>query len=88
LIKSKKSVHISINPDIHTAFKLQCIHRSLSMQEVFAAFADRVGVESNDMMRFLDQIVKDKQHKFVKKYTKSDVEAIYNMLEEEDPLKE
>ena len=58
------------------------------MQEVFAAFADRVGVESNDMMRFLDQIVKDKQHKFVKKYTKSDVEAIYNMLEEEDPLKE
>lgn len=88
MIKGKKSIHISINADIHSAFKIQCVLRGLSMQEVFAAFADRVGIESNDMMRFLDQIVKDKQSKFVKKYTKTDVEAIFNMLEDEDPLKD
>lgn len=58
------------------------------MQEVFAAFAERVGIESNDMLRFLDQIVKEKQIKYKKSYTKSDVEAIFNMLEDEDPLKD
>ena len=88
MIKSKKSIHINVDSDIHSAFKLQCVKRELSMQEVFAAFADRVGVESNDMMRFLDQVVKDKQNKYRRQYTKSDVEAIFNMLEDEDPLKD
>ena len=50
-------------------------------------FADRVASESNDVIRMLDQIVKDKQVKAVKKYTKTDVDAIYSMLEENDPLK-
>ena len=48
---------------------------------------DRVASESNDVIRMLDQIVKDKQVKAVKKYTKTDVDAIYSMLEENDPLK-
>jgi hypothetical protein len=36
----------------------------------------------------MDQLVKDKQVKAVKKYTKTDVDDIYAMLEEHDPLKE
>ena len=59
------------------------------MQEVFQAFAERVGVESNDMVRLLDQLVKDKRVKRIKKaYTKTDVDAIFSLLEEEDPLKD
>jgi hypothetical protein len=58
------------------------------MQEVFEEFASRVGQESNDVMRILDQLVRDKQVKSVKKYTKSDVDAIFSMLEDEDPLKD
>ena len=78
-----------MDPEIHANFKVQCVQRGLSMQEVFQAFAERVGVESNDMVRLLDQLVKDKRVKRIKKaYTKTDVDAIFSLLEEEDPLKD
>ena len=55
------------------------------MQEVFAAFAKRVGLESNDMVRFLDQIANDKSVKTIKKkYTNSDIDAIFSMIEQDE----
>jgi len=86
MIRSKKSIHINVDPEVHASFRIQCFHRGLSMQEVFATFAERVGIESNDMIRFLDQIANDKKVKAVKRYTKSDTDAIYAMLESEDPF--
>ena len=88
MIKSKKSIHINVNADDHALFKIQCVKRDISMQEVFAAFANRVGLESTDMMRFLDQIANDKSVKAIKKkYTKSDMDAIFAIIEEEDTSK-
>ena len=60
MLKNKKSIHINVDADDHSHFKVQCVKRDLSMQEVFAAFARRVGMESSDMMRFLDQIATSK----------------------------
>ena len=57
------------------------------MQEVFEEFAFRVSNESNDVIRIMDQLVKDKQIKIVKKYAKTDIDSIYNLLEEENPLR-
>ena len=74
--------------DVHSDFRIQCFKKGLSMQEVLNEFAKRVGQESNDVLRIMDQLVKDKQVKAVKKYTKTDVDDIYAMLEEHDPLKE
>jgi len=83
MIKNKKSIHINVDPDDHALFKIQCVKRDLSMQEVFAAFAKRVGLESTDMIRFLDQIANDKSVKAIKKkYTRSDVDAIFSMIEQ------
>ncbi len=87
MIKSKKSLHINMTPSIHAEFRVQCLRRGLSMQEVIEEFANRVANESNDVLRIMDQLVKDKQIKAVKKYTKTDVESIYDLLEEEDPHK-
>lgn len=85
MIKNKKSIHINVNPEDHALFKLQCVKRDLSMQEVFAAFAQRVGLESTDMIRFLDQIANDKSKRAIKKkYTKSDMDAIFSMIEDSD----
>ena len=72
--------------DVHSEFKIQCTRRDLSMQEVIEAFASRVAAESNDMMRLLEQIKKDKQIKDVKRYTKSDADSLYAMLESNNPL--
>jgi hypothetical protein len=87
-MKLKKSLHINMTKDIHTDFKIQCMKRDLSMQEVIEAFAERVASESNDMMRLLEQVKKDKQIKDVKRYTKSDAESLYALLETNDPFGE
>lgn len=85
MIKNKKSIHINVNPEDHAAFKIQCVKRDLSMQQVFAAFANRVGLESTDMIRFLDQIANEKHVKAIKKkYTNSDIDAIFTMIEEDN----
>ena len=84
MIKNKKSIHINVDPEDHAAFKIQCVKRDLSMQQVFAAFARRVGLESSDMIRFLDQIANEKNVKVIKKkYAKSDIDAIFNMIEQD-----
>ena len=87
MINSKKSLHISLKTDTHVGFKMQCVQRGLSMQEVFEELASRISNESNDVIRIMDQLVKDKQVKSVKKYSKTDIDSIFNLLEEEDPLK-
>tara|TARA_B100000282_G_C31667163_1_gene460408 strand:- start:685 stop:876 length:192 start_codon:yes stop_codon:yes gene_type:complete len=58
------------------------------MQEVIEAFASRVAAESNDMIRLLEQIKKDKQIKDVKRYTKSDADSLYAILESQNPFGE
>jgi len=85
VLKNKKSIHINIDPDDHSSFKVQCVKRDLSMQEVFAAFAKRVGIESADMMRFLDQIANDKSvNSIKKKYTKTDIDSIFSIIQEDN----
>ena len=85
MIKNKKSIHININAEDHANFKIQCVKRDLSMQEVFAAFAHRVGMEGADMLRLLDRIALDKNVKSAKKtYTKNDIETIFSMIEDDN----
>jgi hypothetical protein len=85
-MKLKKSLHINMTKDVHTDFKIQCMKKDLSMQEVIESFAVRVAAESNDMMRLLEQIKKDKQIKDVKRYTKSDADALFAVLESNNPF--
>ena len=87
-MKLKKSLHINMTKDVHSEFKIQCMRRDLSMQEVIEAFASRVAAESNDMIRLLEQIKKDKQIKDVKRYTKSDADSLFAILESNNPFGE
>ena len=80
----KKSVHFSLTKDSHTAFKMACAARGLSMQEVVEAFAERIEIEDNKMIKFLDAVVEAKKHKVKKSFSKSDVEDIFSMIEDED----
>ena len=75
----KKSVHFNLTKDSHTALKIACAARGLSMQEVVEAFAKRIEIEDNKIMKFLDDIVEAK-----KNFSKSDVDSIFSMIEDED----
>ena len=80
----KKSVHFSLTKDSHTALKMACAARSLSMQEVIEAFAKRIEIEDNKILKFLDDVVEEKKQRSNKSFSKSDVESIFNMIEDED----
>ncbi len=85
MIKNKKSIHINVDADDHANFKVQCVKRDLSMQEVFAAFAHRIAIEGNDMIKFLDKIALDKNVKRAKKsYSKNDIDTIFSLIEDEN----
>ena len=89
MIKNKKSIHINIDAEDHANFKIQCVKRDLSMQEVFAAFAHRVGLEGADMIRLLDRIALNKNVSKAKKtYSKQDVETIFSMIEDDNSLED
>ena len=84
---NKKSVHFNISKDAHAAFRIACFERSLSMQEVFEEFVQRILAESPQMIKLLDQVAENKKMKSTKKFSKEDVNSIFDLLENEDPFK-
>ena len=89
MIKNKKSIHINLDAEDHANFKMQCVKRDLSMQEVFAAFAHRVCVEGADMLRLLDKIALNKNVSKAKKtYSSQDFDTIFSMIEDENTVEE
>ena len=54
------------------------------MQETIEAFAKRLEIEDSKMLKFLDEVVEEKKQKSNKVFSKTDVESIFNMIEDED----
>ena len=84
---NKKSVHFNISKDAHAAFRIACFERSLSMQEVFEEFVQQVLAEHPHMLSLLDQVSENKKNKTAKKFSKQDVESIFDLLEGNSPIK-
>jgi len=88
IINAKKSVHFNISKDAHAAFRVACFNRHLSMQEVIEEFVQKILAENPVILKFLDEVLENKKNKSEKKLSKLDVETIFNLLEDEDPLKD
>ena len=56
------------------------------MQEVVEEFVQRVLAENPHIIKLLDEVAENKKHKAQKKFSKSDVESIFSILEDEDPF--
>ena len=79
----KKSVHFNLSKDAHAAFRIACFERSLSMQEVVEEFVQRVLAGNAQILKLLDEVAENKKHKTEKRFSKSDVESIVDLLEED-----
>lgn len=84
----KKSVHFNISKDAHAAFRIACFERSLSMQEVVEEFVQRILTENLQVIKLLDEVAENKKHKTKRRFSKTDVSSIFDMLENNDPLGE
>jgi len=83
---TKKSVHFNLSKNAHAAFRIACFERSLSMQEVVEEFVQRILADNPQIIKLLDEVAENKKHKTQKKFSKSDVESIFSLLEDEDPF--
>ena len=84
---TKKSVHFNLSKDAHAAFRIACFERGLSMQEVVEEFVQRINSEHPDIIKLLDEVSENKKNKTQKKFSKQDVDSIFNILEDENPFK-
>ena len=84
----KKSVHFNLSKDAHAAFRIACFERGLSMQEVVEEFVQRILAENPHVISLLNDVTENKKNKAQKKFSKSDVESIFSILEDEDPFKQ
>lgn len=85
---NKKSVHFNISKDAHAAFRIACFQRQLSMQEVFEEFVQYILAEDPKIIRMLDQLSDDKKNKVEKKFSKQDVESIFDLIENNNRIKD
>ena len=85
---NKKSVHFNISKDAHAAFRIACFQRQLSMQEVFEDFVQYILAEDPKIIRMLDQLSDDKKNKVEKKFSKQDVESIFDLIENNNRIKD
>ncbi len=83
----KKSVHFNLSKNAHSAFRIACFERSLSMQEVVEEFVQRILAGNPQILKLLDEVAENKKQKTEKTFSKSDVESIFDLLEEDDPTK-
>lgn len=83
----RRAVHFKILPDTHAAFRVLCVRRGLSMQEIFEEFAQRVVISDPAATKIIDDLVIAKKENYYKKLSTTDAESIYTMLEDDSPLR-
>jgi len=83
----KKSIHINLNKDTHTEFRMALFKRELSMQEVFEFLAVKIVDGDETLTKFLDEIEYNKKNRvFEKKVNSTDAESIFDAINQENPL--
>tara|TARA_B100000131_G_scaffold209133_1_gene201134 strand:+ start:132 stop:413 length:282 start_codon:yes stop_codon:yes gene_type:complete len=85
----KKSIHINLNKDTHSEFRIKLFKRGLSMQEVFEHLACLIVDDNNYLNSCLDKLEYNKKNRVPnKKFNSTDVESIFDVIEQQNPLEE
>jgi len=86
--QDSKSVHINLSITTHGEFRAILVKKGLSMQEVFERLASEIVDDNNYLLKMLDDIAVKKKNKELKKFSKTDTESIFDMIERDSPLGE
>tara|TARA_Y100000310_G_scaffold91181_1_gene88503 strand:+ start:19691 stop:19984 length:294 start_codon:yes stop_codon:yes gene_type:complete len=85
----KKSVHIKLNSDTHSGFRISLFEKKLSMQETFEEFASRVSQKDPVAMKIIDELVDKKRKGRVRKAVEhSDASSLFDIIESQSPLRD
>jgi len=87
LIK-KKSVHFNLLTETHAEFRVIAFRKKLSMQEIVEGLISKLANGDPALVKIIDQIAKDKYNKELRKVVGTDAESIFEVIENQDPLRE
>ena len=85
-LQRRKTIHFTILTDSHAALRIACFKNRLSMQEVFEEFAQRIAAEDPDVLEMLNDIAIKKRNKEERKFSETDAETLFNMIEKGSPF--
>lgn len=86
-IDLRRAVHVKLLPDTHSAFRMLCIKRGISMQEFIEEMAQRAINSDPSIERIINDMVTAKKERYYKKLSATDAESIFDVIEMESPLK-
>jgi len=87
-LQRRKTIHFTILTDSHAALRIACFKNKLSMQEVFEEVSQRIAAEDPDMIEMLCDIAIKKRNKEERKFSETDAETLFNMIEKANPFGE
>ena len=82
-LERRKSVHFNLTASAHSALRIECFKREITMQDFFHEVSKLVENESQIILSIMDATSEKKKSKELEKFTKNDVDSLYNMIEKE-----
>lgn len=76
----RKSIHITVTDDMHSAFKGACANQRLTMQEFLEECISRLLDEDEDIVNIAKDISKSKRDKTIKRIKQTDADAVYRAI--------
>ena len=83
----RRGLHVKLLPDTRCAFRVLCLTRGLSMQEVFEELAQRCIADDPLMTKILDELVVSKREKVYRQLSSTDARSLFDIIETESPFK-
>jgi len=95
LFQNKKSVHINLSKEVHTALREKLFRHNITMQDLFQEAADLILQDGSAAERLIQRISKRKMMTSLQRLDKKnnsqmgqfDAETLYNLLEAQDDRK-
>ena len=85
-LTTRKSLHINLSTDTHTALKVCSFKHKLSMQEIFEELAIQLIENEPYMLEVLELLSKRKRMGISPKISETDTESIFRLIEDETPI--
>ena len=82
-LERRKSLHFNLKASSHSALRIACFKREISMQDFFEEISELVESESPVILSIMDSVAEKKKSRQIEKLTSTDVESLYGMIERE-----
>ena len=82
-LENRKSLHYNLRASAHSALRIQCFKKQITMQDFFEEVSRLVESESQVVLSIMDSAADRKRSRQIEKLSETDAESLYNMIERE-----